>query len=237
MQKAAREAVAESAAAVADYRAGSERALNFIVGQVMKKTRGKADAGEVHRLVKAEVENAWICLFSFWEKKEERFERSVSFQDEMLSFISPKECVLSFPVLSSVISIFAALCTRGCSSSTITRLHEIVLLTLISSQRPPLSGPMRWMRPCAFIFSICIVFWASSAIVIIGSLCMSWIIFWEVFANSILTRLFRDRKDDIQHKGGRGHLPLFASELEMSKSLVRLEIIVDLAEIKKEEKR
>ena len=51
-----REAVAESAAAVADYRAGSERALNFIVGQVMKKTRGKADAGEVHRLVKAEVE-------------------------------------------------------------------------------------------------------------------------------------------------------------------------------------
>jgi hypothetical protein len=31
-------------------------------------------------------------------------------------------------------------------------------------------------------------------------------------------------------------LPLFASELEMSNSLVRLEIIVDLAEIKKEEK-
>jgi aspartyl-tRNA(Asn)/glutamyl-tRNA(Gln) amidotransferase subunit B len=53
-----REAVAESTAAVADYRAGSERALNFIVGLVMKKTRGKADAGEVHRLVKAEVEKA-----------------------------------------------------------------------------------------------------------------------------------------------------------------------------------
>jgi Asp-tRNA(Asn)/Glu-tRNA(Gln) amidotransferase B subunit len=57
-KKAVREAVAESAAAVADYKAGSERALNFIVGQVMKKTRGKADAGEVHRLVKAEVEKA-----------------------------------------------------------------------------------------------------------------------------------------------------------------------------------
>jgi aspartyl-tRNA(Asn)/glutamyl-tRNA(Gln) amidotransferase subunit B len=56
VQKAVREAVAESAAAVADYRAGSERALNFIVGLVMKKTRGKADAGEVHKLVKAEVE-------------------------------------------------------------------------------------------------------------------------------------------------------------------------------------
>ncbi len=56
VQKAVREAVAENAAAVADYKAGSERALNFIVGQVMKKTRGKADPGEVHRLVKAEVE-------------------------------------------------------------------------------------------------------------------------------------------------------------------------------------
>ena len=58
VQKAVREAVAESAAAVADYRAGSERALNFVVGLVMKKTRGKADAGEVHRLVKEEVEKA-----------------------------------------------------------------------------------------------------------------------------------------------------------------------------------
>jgi aspartyl-tRNA(Asn)/glutamyl-tRNA(Gln) amidotransferase subunit B len=56
--KAVRDAVAESAAAVADYRAGSERALNFIVGLVMKKTRGKADAGEVHKLVKEEVDKA-----------------------------------------------------------------------------------------------------------------------------------------------------------------------------------
>ncbi|MDM7912126.1 MAG: Asp-tRNA(Asn)/Glu-tRNA(Gln) amidotransferase subunit GatB [Methanotrichaceae archaeon] len=54
--KAVKEAVAESSAAVADYKAGSERALNYIVGQVMKKTRGKADPGEVHRLVKAEVD-------------------------------------------------------------------------------------------------------------------------------------------------------------------------------------
>jgi aspartyl-tRNA(Asn)/glutamyl-tRNA(Gln) amidotransferase subunit B len=58
VQKAVREAVAECAAAIADYRAGSERARNFIVGKVMKKTRGKADAGEVHRLVKAEVEKS-----------------------------------------------------------------------------------------------------------------------------------------------------------------------------------
>jgi aspartyl-tRNA(Asn)/glutamyl-tRNA(Gln) amidotransferase subunit B len=62
MQRAVREAAAENAA-VADYQAGSERALNFIVGAVMKKTRGKADAGEVHRLVKAEVEKAQSHFF------------------------------------------------------------------------------------------------------------------------------------------------------------------------------
>ena len=56
VQKAVLEAVAESAAAVADYKAGSERALNFIVGLVMKKTRGKASPGEVHKLVKDQVE-------------------------------------------------------------------------------------------------------------------------------------------------------------------------------------
>jgi len=48
--------VGERSAAIADNRPGSERALNYIVGQVMKKTRGKADAGEVHQLVNAEVE-------------------------------------------------------------------------------------------------------------------------------------------------------------------------------------
>jgi len=58
VQKAVLEAVAESAAAVADYKAGSERALNFIVGKVMKKTQGKASAAEVHRLVKEEVDRA-----------------------------------------------------------------------------------------------------------------------------------------------------------------------------------
>jgi Asp-tRNA(Asn)/Glu-tRNA(Gln) amidotransferase B subunit len=43
---------------VGELKQPSERALNFIVGAVMKKTRGKADAGEVHRLVKEEVEKA-----------------------------------------------------------------------------------------------------------------------------------------------------------------------------------
>lgn len=54
--RAVDEAVAECSAAVANYKAGSERALNYIVGQVMKKTRGKASPGEVHNLVKAQVD-------------------------------------------------------------------------------------------------------------------------------------------------------------------------------------
>jgi len=58
VHKAVLEALAENAAAIADYKAGSERALNFIVGQVMKKTKGKASPGEVHKLVKDEVEKA-----------------------------------------------------------------------------------------------------------------------------------------------------------------------------------
>lgn len=56
VQKAVREAVAECTAAVEDYKKGSPRALNYIVGQVMKKTKGNADPGEVHTLVKAEVD-------------------------------------------------------------------------------------------------------------------------------------------------------------------------------------
>jgi aspartyl-tRNA(Asn)/glutamyl-tRNA(Gln) amidotransferase subunit B len=53
---AVREAVSESEAAVLDYRKGNKRALNFIVGMVMKKTRGTADPTLVHRLVADEVE-------------------------------------------------------------------------------------------------------------------------------------------------------------------------------------
>lgn len=54
--RAVREAVAESVAAVEDFRGGNERALNYVVGLVMKKTKGRADPAEVHRLVMEEVE-------------------------------------------------------------------------------------------------------------------------------------------------------------------------------------
>lgn len=41
---AAEEAIKENLQAVADYRAGKEKALNSLVGAVMKKTKGRADA-------------------------------------------------------------------------------------------------------------------------------------------------------------------------------------------------
>ena len=48
------EAIRENQKALEDYRAGKAGALNFLVGQVMKKTRGKADPGELnHQLTEA----------------------------------------------------------------------------------------------------------------------------------------------------------------------------------------
>ena len=45
------EAITENPKALEDYRAGKGGALNFLVGQVMKKTRGKADPGDLNRLL------------------------------------------------------------------------------------------------------------------------------------------------------------------------------------------
>jgi aspartyl-tRNA(Asn)/glutamyl-tRNA(Gln) amidotransferase subunit B len=38
--------------AVADYRAGKKEAFNFLIGQVMKETRGRADPGDLNRRLK-----------------------------------------------------------------------------------------------------------------------------------------------------------------------------------------
>lgn len=46
------EAINDSPGAVEDYKAGNEKSLNFIVGQVMKKTRGKASPHEVKEIIK-----------------------------------------------------------------------------------------------------------------------------------------------------------------------------------------
>jgi len=53
---AVRAAVAECSPAVEDYRGGNEKAINFIVGKVMKKTLGRADPGEANRLVREAIE-------------------------------------------------------------------------------------------------------------------------------------------------------------------------------------
>ncbi len=44
-------AIDENPKALEDFRKGETKALNFLVGQVMKKTRGKADPGELNRML------------------------------------------------------------------------------------------------------------------------------------------------------------------------------------------
>ena len=48
---AVEEAINENPKALEDYRAGKSGALNFLVGQVMKKTRGKADPVDLNRML------------------------------------------------------------------------------------------------------------------------------------------------------------------------------------------
>ena len=53
---AVREVVAANPGAVADVRAGKAQAIGFLVGQVMKATRGQADAAAVAALVRAAID-------------------------------------------------------------------------------------------------------------------------------------------------------------------------------------
>lgn len=53
--KAVEEAIAENPEAVADYLAGKEKSLNFIVGKVMQKTKGRADAREARERLVAKL--------------------------------------------------------------------------------------------------------------------------------------------------------------------------------------
>ena len=52
LKKICEEAVKESPAAVEDYKKGEQNALNFIVGVVMKKTKGKASPAVVNKILK-----------------------------------------------------------------------------------------------------------------------------------------------------------------------------------------
>ena len=52
---AVKQAIEENPQAVADYRSGKKGALNFLVGQVMKKTRGRADPTLTNRLIQEQL--------------------------------------------------------------------------------------------------------------------------------------------------------------------------------------
>jgi aspartyl-tRNA(Asn)/glutamyl-tRNA(Gln) amidotransferase subunit B len=49
------EVLSEHPAAVDDFRKGKKGAFNFLIGQLMKKTRGCADPGELSRLLTEEL--------------------------------------------------------------------------------------------------------------------------------------------------------------------------------------
>jgi len=56
VQQAVEEAIAENPDAVEDYETGDDGAINFLVGQVMQKTGGSADPGQVNGLLREELE-------------------------------------------------------------------------------------------------------------------------------------------------------------------------------------
>ncbi len=52
----AREVMAANPQAVADYHAGKDRAVQFLMGQVMRRTRGQANPGKVTELLRVELD-------------------------------------------------------------------------------------------------------------------------------------------------------------------------------------
>jgi aspartyl-tRNA(Asn)/glutamyl-tRNA(Gln) amidotransferase subunit B len=50
-----KQVVAGNAGAVADYASGKQQALTFIIGQVMKVTRGRANPGLVKEIIMQEL--------------------------------------------------------------------------------------------------------------------------------------------------------------------------------------
>ena len=56
VQAAVEEAIDENPDAVEDYESGDDGAINFLVGQVMQKTGGSADPGDVNQLLRTELD-------------------------------------------------------------------------------------------------------------------------------------------------------------------------------------
>jgi aspartyl-tRNA(Asn)/glutamyl-tRNA(Gln) amidotransferase subunit B len=53
--RAVEQAIRENPGAVEDYHAGKEAAINFLVGQVMRMTRGKAEPERTVELIKERI--------------------------------------------------------------------------------------------------------------------------------------------------------------------------------------
>ncbi|PSP50562.1 Asp-tRNA(Asn)/Glu-tRNA(Gln) amidotransferase GatCAB subunit B, partial [Halobacteriales archaeon QH_3_68_24] len=56
VQDAVEAAIDENPDAVSDYHSGEDGAINFLVGQVMQKTGGSADPGDVNQRLREELE-------------------------------------------------------------------------------------------------------------------------------------------------------------------------------------
>jgi len=56
LEEAVAQVIADNTQAVTDFRAGKEQAIKFLVGQVMKATRGRANPGLVNELLKKKLE-------------------------------------------------------------------------------------------------------------------------------------------------------------------------------------
>ena len=56
VQKAVKQSIEENPEAVSDYYQGKKKALNFLMGQVMRITKGKADPGETCKLLEEELQ-------------------------------------------------------------------------------------------------------------------------------------------------------------------------------------
>ena len=56
LQALVEEAVTKHPEQAQQYRAGKEKLLGFFVGQVMKATQGKANPGELNRLLKERLQ-------------------------------------------------------------------------------------------------------------------------------------------------------------------------------------
>jgi aspartyl-tRNA(Asn)/glutamyl-tRNA(Gln) amidotransferase subunit B len=58
VEAAVQSVIAANPKAVEDYRAGKTEVVKFLVGQVMKETRGRANAVEVQALLQAELDHS-----------------------------------------------------------------------------------------------------------------------------------------------------------------------------------